>query len=144
MPRFIQDNQSWTAQAGVVRGLHFQTPPYAQAKLFRVLTGAVFNVAVDLRSHDFGRVWSTRLVPEDGWVLLPVGVAHGIQTLVPDVQVHFRLSTPFAPDALAALRHDDPTLAIDWPLTVAGDLSERDQTAPELGRWRGLFTNGRL
>src|SRR5690349_249903 len=98
---FVQDNQSLSARQGTVRGLHFQLPPFAQAKLVRVLRGSVFDVAVDLRcgSPTFGR-WVSAEISAREWnqILVPVGFAHGFCTLKPDTEVFYKVSAPYSPD----------------------------------------------
>ena len=104
--RFVQDNHSFSARRGTVRGLHFQTPPHAQDKLVRVVRGSVFDVAVDLRrsSPTYGRHVSAVLCAE-AWnqILVPVGFAHGFMTLDPDTEIIYKVSDYYAPD------HDEGT-----------------------------------
>ncbi|MGD9846141.1 MAG: dTDP-4-dehydrorhamnose 3,5-epimerase [Variibacter sp.] len=133
---FVQDNHSFSANAGVLRGLHYQLPPRAQAKVVRVVQGAIFDVAVDIRrgSPTFGR-WVGRELSADKWnqLLIPAGFAHGFVTLVPNVEVVYKVSDYYAPDCDRAIRFDDPAIGIDWP--VAGEqiqLSDRDRRAPLL------------
>jgi dTDP-4-dehydrorhamnose 3,5-epimerase len=120
--------------AGTLRGLHFQRPPHEEAKLVRCTSGAMFDVAVDLRpgSPTRGEWVGVRLDPENGRALyVPEGCAHGFQTLVDDTDVAYMISTPHAPESAAGVRWDDPVLAIEWP-EVAGarTISERDRTLP--------------
>jgi dTDP-4-dehydrorhamnose 3,5-epimerase len=137
--RFIQDNQSLSRLAGTVRGLHFQTQPFAQAKLVRVLAGAVVDVAVDLRrrSPTFGRHVAVELSAANGLqLLIPEGFAHGFATREPDTMVLYKVSAPYAPAHDAGLRWDDPRLGIDWGLgRLAPVLSARDR---ELPLWRDM------
>ena len=133
---FVQDNQSLSAAAGTLRGLHFQTPPHAQAKLVRVLQGAVFDVAVDIRagSPTFGR-WVGTELSRSKWnqLLVPAGFAHGFVTLVPDTEVAYKVSDYYAPKHDRAIRFDDPAIGIDWPPGLPPfQLSEKDRTAPRL------------
>ncbi len=127
---FVQDNQSLSHQAAVLRGLHFQKPPHAQDKLVRVLRGAIFDVAVDLRrgSPTYGQHFSIEL-SADNWkqLLVPTGFAHGFCTLEPDTEVAYKVSDYYAPDHESGLRWDDPDLAIEWPLAGARILSNRDR-----------------
>jgi dTDP-4-dehydrorhamnose 3,5-epimerase len=136
LPAFLQDNVSLTGLPAVVRGLHFQRPPYAQAKLVTVLAGAILDVIVDLRqdSPDFGRPVSVHLSASAGQQLLvPVGFAHGFCSLQPETLVHYKVSAPYTPKAEGGIAWDDPDLAIDWPFTAAEILvSEKDAMLPRL------------
>lgn len=129
---FAQQNLSVTAQAGTLRGMHFQRDPAAEAKLIRCVRGAVHDVIVDLRagSPSFLRHEAFELSAANGRQLyVPPGFAHGFQTLVDDVEMTYLISAPYTPSAEGGLRHDDPRLGIDWPLPVA-TLSERDRRWP--------------
>jgi dTDP-4-dehydrorhamnose 3,5-epimerase len=130
---FVQDNRSWSAKAGTVRGLHFQAPPRAQAKLVTVLRGAVLDIIVDLRrsSPDYGRWLGVTLSAELGQQLfIPAGFAHGFVTRVDGTEVLYKCSDYYAPDAEGALRFDDPDLGIDWGIDPAeAILSEKDARA---------------
>lgn len=131
---FIQDNQS-RSHKGVVRGLHFQLPPFAQGKLVRVLTGAIFDVAVDIRrsSPHFGR-WVGEVLSAENrrqlWV--PPGFAHGFMALRDDTTVLYKVDAPYSRTAEGAIRWDDPVLGIEWPTSVAAILSDKDAAAPLL------------
>ena len=131
---FCQDNQSLSRSAGTVRGLHFQKPPYAQAKLVSVLQGAIFDVAVDLRktSPTFGKHVTAELRATDGTQLfVPTGFAHGFCTLEPDTIVLYKVDAHYAPEADAGIFWADESLAIAWP--VAADrahLSPKDAALP--------------
>lgn len=133
---FVQDNQSWSEASGVVRGLHFQRPPYAQAKLVRCLRGAILDVAVDLRagSPSFGRHHAVELTAESGdQLFVPPSFAHGFVTLQPGTEVAYKVSAPYAPSHEAGLAWDDPDLAIDWPVRAdQAILTERDRAWPRL------------
>jgi dTDP-4-dehydrorhamnose 3,5-epimerase len=133
---FCQDNQSLSRAKGTVRGLHFQTPPHAQAKLISVLAGRIFDVAVDLRkrSPTFGRHVAYELRATDGaQLLIPVGFAHGFCTLEPDTIVAYKVSAPYAPDADAGIFWADDALEIAWPVTPAqASLSPKDAALPRL------------
>lgn len=133
---FLQDNQSYSARAGTVRGLHYQGPPSAQAKLVRVLRGAVFDVAVDARkgSPTYGRWVGAELSAENGAQLfVPAGFLHGFATLAPDTEVLYKVDAHYDRAAEGAVRWDDPDLGIDWPVAARGaHVSERDAAAP---RW---------
>ena len=131
---WVQDNHSLSAEAGVLRGLHYQIAPFAQDKLIRVLRGAIFDVAVDLRrnSPSFGK-WASCILSATAWnqLLVPRGFAHGFLTLEPGVEVTYKVSAPYSPAAERAIRWDDPDLAIDWPLSAKPPiLSAKDAAAP--------------
>jgi dTDP-4-dehydrorhamnose 3,5-epimerase len=137
---FVQDNQSWSARAGTLRGLHFQLPPQAQAKLVSVAWGEIYDVAVDLRpeSPNYGQWQGFVLSAENGrQLLVPEGFAHGFLSLTDNVLVSYKTSAYYAPDCEAGLRWDDPKLGIDWP--VGGRdliISDKDAVLPlfsELG-----------
>ena len=133
---FAQDNHSLSAEKGTVRGLHFQAPPFAQDKLVRVVRGAVFDVAVDLRrgSPSYGRHVSAILSVE-AWnqILAPVGFAHGFMTLEPDTEVVYKVSRRYAPDHDRGILWNDPALRIAWPLPEAeAVLSDKDRKQPLL------------
>lgn len=137
--RFLQDNVSLTPQAGVVRGLHFQTPPHAQGKLFRVVRGAAFNVALDLRSERFGTV-HTRVMRPGEWIFMPEGFAHGFQSLVADTEIHYRVSKGRVPEALGSVDWADPELDVRWPIEPRRDLrSIRDERSRPVASLRGVF-----
>lgn len=133
---FVQDNHSFSAARGVLRGLHYQTAPFAQAKLLRVTRGAIFDVAVDLRkaSSTFGRHVGVEL-SADNWrqILVPVGFAHGFCTLAPDTEVLYKVTAPYAPAQEGGLLWSDPALGIEWPISAhEAVLSERDLRWPLL------------
>jgi dTDP-4-dehydrorhamnose 3,5-epimerase len=136
LPRFVQDNESLSRNKGTVRGLHFQTDPYAQAKLVRCTQGSMFDVAVDIRrgSPTFGKHAALTLSAGDGLLLfVPVGFAHGFCTLEPDTVVQYKVSAPYAPGNDAGIAWDDPALGIDWPVKpAAAVLSDKDRRLPRL------------
>ncbi|HEY0445319.1 MAG TPA: dTDP-4-dehydrorhamnose 3,5-epimerase [Allosphingosinicella sp.] len=143
---WVQDNQSFSVARGVLRGLHYQTPPFAQAKLVRVIRGSIWDVAVDIRrgSPTYGR-WAALTVSAEKWnqVLVPAGFAHGFVTLEPDCEVLYKVSAVYAPGHDRSIRFDDPALAIDWP--VAGEeviLSDKDRDAPTLADSDTGFIHG--
>jgi dTDP-4-dehydrorhamnose 3,5-epimerase len=128
---FPQENQSWSAAAGTVRGLHFQHPPSAQAKLVCCLRGRILDCVVDLRvgSPSFGRSLTVELTSAGEQLFVPVGFAHGFVTLVPDTLVSYKVSSPYDPDVEDGFGWDDPFLRINWPLPVSGPvLSEKDSS----------------
>ncbi len=134
LPRFEQDNASYTPRAGVLRGLHYQRPPFAQSKLLRVVRGAIFHVAVDLLARAPKAHAVTIFAGEPRWLYLPSGFAHGFQTVADDTEITWKLSAPFHPDHAGALAFDDPDLAVRWPLPVdRSALSERDRGGAPLG-----------
>jgi len=131
---WAQENQVRTAARGVLRGLHFQAPPHAQAKLVRVLRGAAFDVVVDIRrgSASYGKAVCIELSAENGrQVYAPVGFAHGYLTLSGDCQILYKTSVEYAPESERGLRWDDPGLAIVWPQGLAIRLNERDRAWPD-------------
>jgi len=133
---FVQDNYSRSAERGVVRGLHFQIPPFAQDKLVWVSRGAIFDVAVDLRwgSPSYGRS-VTRTLSAESWTqfLIPIGFAHGFCTLEPDTDVVYKVSAYYSREHDRGLLWNDPALGIAWPIEQADAiLSERDQRHPTL------------
>ena len=134
--RFVQDNQSSSKRAGTLRGLHFQRPPAAQAKLISVLCGRIFDVAVDIRSGSptFGKHVATELSAQSGHQLyIPIGFAHGFVTLEDDALVLYKVSNYYAPAHDSGLRWDDPDIAIPWPFEgVDIIISEKDRRLPLL------------
>lgn len=140
---FVQDNHSFSAPRGTLRGLHFQTPPHAQAKLVRCVAGAIWDVAVDIRegSPTRGRWVGAELTADGGEQLyIPVGFAHGFVTLTDDAQVLYKASDFYAPESEGAIRWDDPDVAIDWPLRgINPTLSEKDAVAPALSELKTTF-----
>ena len=131
---FVQDNHSYSIQAGTIRGLHYQLPPTAQAKLVRVLQGAVFDVIVDVRenSKTFGN-WESFILTADNHrqLFVPHGFAHGFCTLVPSTHVLYKVDAYYHPESEAGILWSDPRLDIPWP-TSSPTLSERDLTHPIL------------
>lgn len=140
---WVQDNHSLSIQAGTVRGLHFQAPPRAQAKLVRCGRGEIFDVAVDIRrgSPTYGCWAGYRLSAGNGVQLfIPAGFAHGFATLEPYSEIIYKCSDYYAPDAEGALRWDDPDIGIDWPVTDEVILSEKDSLAPRFSEFNNPFT----
>ncbi len=141
---FVQDNHSLSAQKGTVRGLHFQTPPDAQAKLVRVLRGAIQDVCVDIRrgSPTFGQHIAVTLTAKNWkqlWV--PEGIAHGFCTLEPDTEVLYKVSRYYAPAHDKGLAWDDPDLGISWSLDEGATpvLSDKDRNYPCLSALPAYF-----
>ncbi len=140
---FVQDNQSLSAEVGTVRGLHFQTPPFAQDKLLRVTKGAVFDVAVDIRrnSPTFGQHVSAIISAAD-WnqILIPIGFAHGFCTLEPDTEVLYKVTNFYSPQHDRGLLWNDSDLGIAWPVEVdKALLSDKDRKHPRLAELSDLF-----
>ncbi|MBI1172827.1 dTDP-4-dehydrorhamnose 3,5-epimerase [bacterium] len=132
--RWVQINNSFSRARGTLRGLHFQRPPMAEVKMVRCLQGAVLDVIVDLRagSPTYGQWTSVKLDAESrAMILVPEGFAHGFQTLRPDTELLYLHSQFYSPEHEGGLAHDDPRLAIPWPLEVTG-LSPRDAAFPTL------------
>lgn len=133
---FVQDNHSYSRDAGTVRGLHFQSPPHAQAKLVRCGRGRVFDVTVDIRlgSPTYGKWFGIELSAENGrQVLVPAGFLHGFATREADSELLYKCSDVYAPDCDGAVRFDDPDIGIDWGIAPsAAILSDKDARAPRL------------
>jgi dTDP-4-dehydrorhamnose 3,5-epimerase len=140
---FIQDNHAKSGPVGVLRGLHFQRPPHAQAKLVRCVRGRIWDVAVDVRagSPTYGRWAAAELTAENGDQLyVPVGYAHGYVTLEPDSEVEYKVSAKYAPDCEGGLIWDDPDVALPWPLPPTGPaLSPKDKLLPTLKDFQSPF-----
>lgn len=140
---WVQDNQSLSRRKGTVRGLHFQRPPFTQAKLVRVVRGAALDVCVDLRrgSPTFGLHVAVELnAAHLTQVYVPPGFAHGFCTLSDDTEVLYKVSVPWSPEHEGGLNWNDPKLGVDWP--VKRDevvLSERDGAWPPLAEVAPIF-----
>ena len=141
---FVQDNHSYSKDRGTVRGLHFQAPPRAQAKLVRCARGTVMDVAVDVRvgSPTFGKWAGVELSAENGrQFLIPTGVLHGVATLTPDCEVLYKCTDTYAPASDGGVRFDDPDLGIDWGVDPAvAILSDKDRAAPLVRDFVSPFT----
>ncbi len=133
---FVQDNHSHSELAGTLRGLHYQLPPCAQAKLVRCVRGAIFDVAVDLRqeSPTYGHWIGATLTAENGDQLyVPVGFAHGFVTITNNTEVIYKCSDFYAPQHEAGVAWNDPQISIDWPHTgLSPILSDKDRILPLL------------
>ncbi|MEI7606095.1 MAG: dTDP-4-dehydrorhamnose 3,5-epimerase [Rhodospirillaceae bacterium] len=133
---FVQDNHAYSPRSGTVRGLHFQIPPRAQTKLIRVVRGAIYDVALDLRrgSPTYGQHVSAVISARE-WnqILIPAGFAHGLCTLEPDTEVIYKVTDHYAPNCDRGVLWNDPALSIEWPVDSAGALvSQRDSRHPNL------------
>lgn len=139
-PDFVQDNQSLSAAAGTLRGLHFQAPPHAQAKLVRCGRGALYDVAVDIRvgSPTYGQWIGADLSAENArQLLIPAGFLHGFVTREPDTEILYKCTDFYAPDCDGAVRWD--SCGIDWRLGGAPVLSDKDRDAPALADFASPF-----
>lgn len=134
---FVQDNHTMSVQKGVLRGLHFQKPPYTQAKLVRVTSGKVLDVIVDLRkdSKTFGQWQSFELSAKNKWVLfVPRGFAHGFCTLEENTEFEYKCDNFYAPESDSGIIWNDKDLKIDWPIENP-ILSEKDQKQQTFGEF---------
>jgi dTDP-4-dehydrorhamnose 3,5-epimerase len=141
---FIQDNMALSSRKGTVRGLHFQAPPFAQAKLVGCVRGAVFDVAVDIRrgSPTFGRHIAVELSAANGWQLfIPAGFAHGYCTLEENSVLFYKVDAGYSPQHDAGVLWQDPDIGIAWPVTAeAAQLSKKDTTLPLLKDLPPIFS----
>lgn len=142
--QFVQDNQSYSRDIGTVRGLHFQAPPAAQAKLVRVLQGVIYDVAIDVRhgSPTYGKWVGVELSDTTGnQLLIPAGFLHGFVTRTPDCMVAYKCSATYAPATEGSVRFDDPDLAIDWGIDPKDAvLSDKDAAAPSFADFTSPFS----
>ncbi len=140
---FVQDNHSLSHQVGTVRGLHFQAPPHAQAKLVRCGRGRLFDVAVDIRrgSPTWGQWFGLELSFENGrQLLIPEGFLHGFVTREPDTEIIYKCSDYYSPECDGAVRFDDPDIGIDWGIDAdQAILSDKDARAPRLADFDSPF-----
>ena len=131
---FVQDNQSFSAQKGTLRGLHYQLNPMCQAKLVRCTRGELFDVAVDIRkgSPQYGR-WTGALLSAENkrQLFIPRGFAHGFVTLTNDVEIQYKADNYYAPECDGGIRWDDPAIGVEWPIKPV-ILSEKDAAPPML------------
>ena len=131
LPHIAQSNTSFNARRGTLRGLHYQRPPYGEAKLVRCTRGAIFDVIADLAAM---RWFGVELTQDNHRMLfIPEGIAHGFQTLEDATEVSYEISREYHPESAAGVRWDDPALGVRWPLEVTV-ISGRDRTWPELSR----------
>ena len=139
---FVQDNESKSSY-GVLRGLHFQKPPFAQSKLVRVIKGAVLDVAVDIRkgSPTFGQYVSVELTGENHrQFFIPRGFAHGFSVLSEEVIFQYKCDNFYSPQSEGAIAWNDPDLNIDWRIPAEKVvLSEKDSKHPRLKDWQNVF-----
>ncbi|WP_156678071.1 dTDP-4-dehydrorhamnose 3,5-epimerase [Sphingomonas profundi] len=140
---FCQDNHSLSRPVGTLRGLHFQAPPHAQAKLVRCVRGSIWDVAVDVRngSPTFGQWVAATLSADNGdQLFMPAGFAHGFVTLEPDSEVIYKVDDYYAPDCDGGIAWDDPDIALPWPAPADGPvLSDKDRRLPRLAQWTSPF-----
>lgn len=140
---FIQDNHSLSAEKGVLRGLHFQIPPFAQDKLVRCVRGSILDVAVDIRrGSPTYRQHVTAVISAENWaqIFVPKGFAHGFVTLEPDTEVIYKVTNYYAPQHDRGVIWNDPDLGIDWP--VGEDdviLSDKDKKQPRFSELEHYF-----
>jgi dTDP-4-dehydrorhamnose 3,5-epimerase len=133
-PRLVQCNLSFNFRKGTLRGMHFQRPPHAEAKLVRCTRGAIYDVVIDLRpnSPTFKEWVGVDLTADNRRMLyVPEGLAHGYQTLVDDTETFYQVSEFYTPDAEAGVRWDDPAFGIEWPDPRGAFLSEKDRSWPD-------------
>ena len=145
---FVQDNMSFSAQKGTLRGLHWQNAPMAQAKLVSCTKGKVIDVAVDIRkgSPTFGK-WVSVELSEDNHrqFFIPQGFAHGFLTLTPDVEFRYKVDNVYDKESEGGMRYDDPTVNVDWGTLLEGIepvLSDKDKTGPVLESSDNQFVYG--
>lgn len=139
---FVQDNQSLSAEKGTLRGLHYQAPPHAQAKLVRCGKGTVWDVAVDARkaSPTFGQWFGVELSAENGrQIYVPEGFLHGFSTLTPDAELLYKCSDYYNGAADGAVHYASAGLGIDWRLEGEPVLSDKDAAAPDFAEWASPF-----
>jgi dTDP-4-dehydrorhamnose 3,5-epimerase len=140
---FVQDNHVYSAERGVLRGLHFQIPPHPQGKLVRCIRGSILDVCVDIRagSPTYGHHVAVELSAANWKQLwIPSGFAHGYVTLEPDTEVIYKVTDYWAPDCERAIAWNDTSLGIDWRLTANGlILSEKDKNNPTLQQLETFF-----
>ena len=142
---FVQDNMSFSAQQGTLRGLHWQNPPYAQSKLVSCSKGKVIDVAVDIRKNSptYGEWVSVELSAENKrQFFIPQGFAHGFLTLTPDVEFRYKVDNVYNKESEGGMRYDDPSVQVDWGSLLNGIepvLSEKDKNGPTLEEANNQF-----
>lgn len=140
---FVQDNQSYSAHKGTLRGLHYQTAPFAQAKLVRCTRGKLLDVAVDIRegSENFAQWVAVELTAENKrQLLIPRGFAHGFITLTDDVEIQYKADNFYSPECDGNIRWDDAQIGVEWPFAPT-ILADKDAKAPTLNE---RLTRGEL
>ncbi|MEG0239039.1 MAG: dTDP-4-dehydrorhamnose 3,5-epimerase [Anaerorhabdus sp.] len=142
---FVQDNMSFSAQKGTLRGLHWQNPPYAQSKLVSCTKGTVIDVVVDIRkgSPTYGKYVSCELSAENHkQFFIPQGFAHGFLTLTDDVEFRYKVDNVYNKESEGSTRYDDPSINVDWGQLLNGIvpvLSEKDKVGPMLSKANNQF-----
>jgi dTDP-4-dehydrorhamnose 3,5-epimerase len=143
--KFVQDNHSFSAAKGTLRGLHYQLNPKAQTKLVRCTKGEIFDVAVDIRkgSPTFGKWFGIVLSAENKkQLLIPKGFAHGFMTLTEDVEVQYKVDELYAPECDRGIIWNDPAIEIEWPMDIKPIISTKDENAPLLKDAENNFIYG--
>ncbi|MEW5568644.1 dTDP-4-dehydrorhamnose 3,5-epimerase [Rossellomorea marisflavi] len=141
--KFVQDNHSFSATKGTLRGLHYQLDPKAQTKLVRCTRGEIYDVAVDIRkgSPTYGQWFGTELTAENKrQLLIPKGFAHGFMTLTENVEVQYKVDELYAPECDRGITWNDPEIGIEWPIDIKPVLSAKDEEAPVLKNAENNFT----
>ncbi|GAE34992.1 dTDP-4-dehydrorhamnose 3,5-epimerase [Halalkalibacter akibai] len=142
---FVQDNHSFSATKGTLRGLHYQLSPKAQSKLVRCTKGAIYDVAVDIRkgSPTYGQWFGIELSAENKkQLLVPKGFAHGFMTLTEEAEVQYKVDELYAPECDRGIMWNDPVIGIKWPMNIQPVLSEKDKDAPILQEADNNFVYG--
>lgn len=140
---FIQDNHSFSANKGTLRGLHYQLNPKAQTKLVRCTKGEIFDVAVDIRkgSPTYGQWYGIKLSAENKkQLLIPKGFAHGFLTLTENVEVQYKVDELYSPEHDRGIAWNDSEIGIEWPIQGAPILSQKDESAPSLNTAENNFS----
>ena len=130
---FVQDNLSFSESANTLRGIHFQSPPYAQSKLIKVISGSIFDIFIDLRkdSKTYEQYGSFNLKPEDGWLFIPKGFAHGFVTMEDKTNVIYKVDSYYNKDHEYGIKWSDNFFSIDWPADIKKLIvSEKDSSLP--------------